>query len=89
MTLPRRRMKHTSPETEILERSILLNIFAQRLKECRKNAKLRQQDVSEALGIGYSTYCRYEQGGRMPCIDDAAKMAQLFHVSLDITYGAD
>ena len=70
-----------------MKRGDFLGIFAERLKECRRNSKLRQQDVSESLEIGYSTYCRYEQGGRLPCIDDAAKMAQLFHVSLDYLAG--
>lgn len=65
----------------------ILENFAKRLEECRKNAKLSQRKTAELLGIGFSTYRRYEKGERVPALDDAAKMAKLFRVSLDYLAG--
>jgi len=64
-----------------------LEIFTERIKECRKKAGLTQEQVAEALEIGYSTYRHYEYGNRMPLVTDAAKMAELFGVSLDYLAG--
>ena len=72
-----------SLQTELSKKGDFLDGLGERLKKCRKQKHLLQQDAAEMLGIGYSTYRRYEQGGRGPSFDDAAKMAQLFHVSLD------
>ncbi len=59
----------------------------ERLKECRKRANLRQSDVVENTGITYSTYRRYERGGSEPTLSDAARIADLFKVSLDYLAG--
>ena len=64
-----------------------MDIFTERIKECRKKAGLTQEQVAEALEIGYSTYRHYEYGNRMPLVTDAAKMAELFGVSLDYLAG--
>ena len=64
-----------------------MEIFSERIKECRKKAGLTQEQVAEALEIGYSTYRHYEYGNRMPLVTDAAKMAELFGVSLDYLAG--
>ena len=64
-----------------------MEIFTERIKECRKKAGLTQEQVAEALEIGYSTYRHYEYGNRMPLVTDAAKMAELFGVSLDYLAG--
>lgn len=61
--------------------------LGKRLKECRKNIHLGQAETAKILGIGYSTYRRYEQSGKGVSFDDAAKMAQLFGVSLDYLAG--
>ena len=37
--------------------------FPTRLRECRKKAGLNQEDTARQIGIAYSTYRRYEQGG--------------------------
>ena len=64
-----------------------MEIFTERIKECRKKAGLTQEQVAEALEIGYSTDRHYEYGNRMPLVMDAAKMAELFGVSLDYLAG--
>ena len=61
--------------------------FCTRLKKSRKKLHILQEDAAKMLDIGYSTYRRYEQGGTVPSLTDAAKMAQLFHVSLDYLAG--
>ena len=64
-----------------------MDIFCERLKKSRKNMNILQEDAAKMLDIGYSTYRRYEQGGTIPLLTDAAKMAQLFHDSLDYLAG--
>lgn len=64
-----------------------MNIFCVRLKEARKKAGLSQEAAAATLDIPYSTYRRYEQGGTMPSVADAARMADLFRVSLDYLAG--
>lgn len=61
--------------------------FNKRLRICRENAKLTQEDTAHALGIRYSTYRRYEAGGTEPNISLAAQIAEYFHVSLDYLAG--
>ena len=62
-------------------------IFNERLKQCRKKTKLRQEDTASRLDIAYSTYRRYEQGGTVPTLTDAARIADYFQVSLDYLAG--
>lgn len=64
-----------------------VEIFAERIKECRKKAGFTQEKAAELLEIGYSTYRHYEYGNRVPLVTDAAAMAKLFHVSLDYLAG--
>ena len=66
-----------------------LKDFVERLEACRKKAKLPQRKTAELLDIGFSTYRRYEKGERIPNLEDAAKMAKLFHVSLDYLAGLE
>ena len=57
--------------------------FHIQLRACRKARGLKQEEVAKALGIAYSTYRRYEQGGTVPDLMTAAKLADFFQVSLD------
>ena len=61
--------------------------FAERLRTCRKNKGLVQEDAANQLGIRYSTYRRYEHGGTEPDISQAARIADFFDVSLDYLAG--
>ena len=49
--------------------------FPTRLRECRKKAGLNQEDAARQIGIAYSTYRRYEQGGTVPDLLTASKLA--------------
>ena len=61
--------------------------FNVRLRTCRQNKGLTQEDTAHTLGFRYSTYCRYEHGGTEPTISDAARIADFFGVSLDYLAG--
>lgn len=61
--------------------------FAERLRTCRKEKGLVQEDAAHLLGFRYSTYRRYEQGGTEPDISEAARIADFFGVSLDYLAG--
>ena len=61
--------------------------FCDRLKQCRLEAGLAQEDVARELGIRYSTYGRYERGGSEPDISLAARIADYYRVSLDYLAG--
>lgn len=61
--------------------------FCVRLKDARKKAGIVQEDAARLLGVRYSTYRRYEQGGTEPTVSTAARMARLYGVSLDYLAG--
>ena len=61
--------------------------FASRLRECRKDAGLNPETAAQQMGIAYSTYRRYEQGGTVPDLLTAVKLADFYQVSLDYLTG--
>ena len=61
--------------------------FNVRLRTCRMQTGLTQEDTAHQLGFRYSTYCRYEHGGTEPDISEAARIADFFGVSLDYLAG--
>ena len=61
--------------------------FPTRLRACRKKTGLNQEDAARQIGIAYSTYRRYEQGGTVPDLLTAIQLADFFNVSLDYLAG--
>lgn len=53
------------------------------LAKLRKKQKLTAKEVAEKLNFDNSTISCYERGKDEPSIDVLAKLAQMFHVSLD------
>lgn len=53
------------------------------LKEARKNARYRQQDVADHLGVSRQTYSRMEQHPEAVSVGDARKLAEFFGVTVD------
>lgn len=51
-----------------------------RLKELRKGAGLRQEDVAAHLGIGRTTYLYIEAGVRPPDTDELVKLSALYGI---------
>ena len=60
-----------------------------RLKELRKQFKLSQAELGEALGLSRSAICLYETGKRAPDKETLIKIAAFFGVSLDYLLGLD
>lgn len=60
-----------------------------RLKELRKQRKLKQIDVADVLNCSQGVYSRYESGEREPPFDIIKKMADYYGVTVDYLMGAD
>lgn len=61
--------------------------FSERLKDERKKARLTQEDVAKMLGITRPAYTQYETGKTQPSLETAAKLADIFKVSVDYLIG--
>jgi HTH-type transcriptional regulator immR len=66
-------------------------MFAERLKQARKNAGYTQQKAAEALDLATRSYQRYEavNGQCEPPLSTLVEMADLFNVSTDWLLGRD
>lgn len=62
-------------------------VFAERLKELRKEAHLTQVELAKQLGIGQSSYADWERGKKNPTQENLMKIAQFFDISLDYLVG--
>lgn len=47
------------------------------LEEIRKDKKISQKSVAEAVGIRQPTYCNIEKGKRRPGVDVAKRIARV------------
>ena len=64
-----------------------MSIFADRLKQCRKNINKTQREVACDLSITESSYQKYELGRNEPKLETLNKFADYFNVSLDYLAG--
>jgi len=55
--------------------------FSERLIHLRHSHNLTQKEVSDALGLVYSNYNRYERGVRIPDNETIVRFANFFKVS--------
>ncbi|MCK9444998.1 MAG: helix-turn-helix domain-containing protein [Tissierellaceae bacterium] len=62
-------------------------MFAQRLKELREEAGLTQDELAKKLNLTQSTIAYYENGKKMPTMENAKILAQIFNISLDYLFG--
>jgi len=62
-------------------------MFGDRLKELRKERKLNQSEVGDALGLSASAIGMYEQNRRTPDPEILKKIAEYFNVSIDYLLG--
>lgn len=62
-------------------------LFAERLKELRKEAHLTQVELAKQLGIGQSSYADWEGGKKNPTQENLLKIANLFDVPVDYLVG--
>ena len=63
------------------------NILAKRLKQCRKDANLTQQEVAVYSDITEKAYQNYELMTREPKLKILVKVADTLNVSLDYLAG--
>lgn len=64
-------------------------MFAERLKDLRKNSGLLQKDMADKIGITKSAYGYYEQGKTIPDIVTTKKIADILNVSVDYLLGVN
>ncbi len=64
-----------------------LDRFPSRLRELRKERRLRQEDLAHALNVSRQTISKYERGQREPDYDMLIQIADYFGVSLDYLFG--
>lgn len=62
-------------------------LFSQRLKELRKEKRLKQHEVAKFLNMSLTGYNQYETNGHEPSIQTIIKLAELFNVSIDYLLG--
>ena len=61
----------------------LFMLVTARLKSLRKEYYFKQSDVADKIGIGRTTYSKYETGDILPPVDQVVKLSNLFNVSTD------
>jgi len=64
-----------------------MEIFYERLKECRKTANKTQKQMANLLGVSVRAYQHYELNDREPPLSKAVAIADLFDVSIDYLVG--
>lgn len=64
-----------------------MEIFAQRIKELRKERKKTQSEMAALLGIKLRAYQYYESATYYPEIPNLIKLADFFEVSTDYLLG--
>ena len=64
-----------------------MKVFANRLKELRKENLLSQNQVANALGITQQSYARYEADTSEPSFEMLVQISEIFEVSCDYLLG--
>ncbi|MFA5576245.1 MAG: helix-turn-helix transcriptional regulator [Tissierellaceae bacterium] len=62
-------------------------MFSYRLKQLREDAGLTQAELAKKLNLTQSTIAYYENGRKMPTMENAKILAQIFDTSLDYLFG--
>ena len=63
--------------------------FGKRIKRLREEQETIQQDFANRIGVTKATVTSWEKSGKYPSLDTAARIAQIFNVSLDWLWGAE
>ncbi|WP_195928200.1 helix-turn-helix domain-containing protein [Lactococcus lactis] len=64
-----------------------MSVFAERLKELRKEKYLTQKEIANKLGVSRVAYTNWENSKREPNIERFVKLADYFNVSIDYLVG--
>jgi len=62
-------------------------MFPHRLKQFRESLNLTQEELAKKLNLTQSTIAYYESGKKMPTLENAKIIAELFNTSLDYLLG--
>jgi transcriptional regulator with XRE-family HTH domain len=64
------------------------NVFRINLRALRRDRKLTQWQIAEAIGVDRVTYARWETGERKPSVDAISNLAAFFDTSIEALLGA-
>lgn len=64
-----------------------LELFAYRVKKLRKQRKLSQKQLGDAIGLTSKSICTIEGGTRTTTIEKLILLAKFFNVSTDYLLG--
>ena len=66
-----------------------MGIFAERLKELRKERNMSELQLAKVLGVSSTTINRWGRGLRVPNLDSLLLLARFFDVSIDYLCGLE
>lgn len=64
-------------------------IIGKRIKEARKQKNLSQQQLGDMLGVSKVSICGYENGLRIPTIENFIQLLDVLDLSADYLLGRD
>ena len=67
----------------------MIKILTERLKEQRNLKHLSQKDVARAVGMSASILSNYENGERLPSLENLIILARFYKCSTDYLLGID
>ena len=66
-----------------------MNLFAERLKQLRKEQNISQETLSHEIFVSQESISAYELGKHFPTLDILIKLSDYFGVSMDYLMGKD
>lgn len=64
-------------------------IIGQRIKAARNNKKLTQQELGDILGVSKVSICGYENGTRVPTLENFIQLLDVLEVKPDYLLGRE
>ena len=64
-------------------------IIGERIKEARKNKNMSQQVLGDLLGVSKVSICGYENGLRIPTMENFLQLIEILDLSPDYLLGRD
>lgn len=66
-----------------------MKLFAERLRELRKEKGLSMRKMANRYGLTDSAYCRYEKGTAQPRLEVIVDLAKFYNVSVGYLLGTE
>ena len=64
-----------------------MELYINRLKECREKIGISKQEAARRIGISQPAYLRYESGDRKPALQTTKEIARVLNTSVDYLVG--